>query len=232
MLRVSIDGGPLAGTVTSAPDGIDCGTDCTQHFGGGRSVILTATPRKNHLFVGWGGACAGAGAERQCAVTTERLKDVVATFAPVPPPPVKLRALSISPTRWHLTRKKSKKYRTLAQRQATRSWLRIELSQPATGTLEVLQARDGKKVGKGAAARCVKSKTKTKLRPSQRCTRFVVLPRAQRTLRLLEGRTVAELTPRIGKRTLTPGRYRLRLTVRDSAGNVSARTTKSVSVTR
>ncbi len=231
-LRVTVDGGPLRGTVTSNPPGIDCGTDCSQFYGGSRPVILTATARKNFVFAGWDGACAAAGQERRCAVTTEQAKDVIARFVPVPPPPVRIRALSVSPTRWHLTRKPSPTRRTLASRQATRARLAIQLNEPGTGRLEVLQARPGRTVGRGRTARCVKAGTSSRVPSNRRCTRFVALPSATRTLRLLEGRTVAELTPRIGRRTLTPGRYRLRLTVRDAAGNSAVRETGSITLTR
>ncbi len=232
-LRVHIDGGVLRGRVTSEPRGIDCGTDCTQLFGGGagRVVELTAWEHPRSQFVGWGGACEAAGTERKCLVTMEQARDAVARFQPVPPPPVRIHSLSVSPTRWHLTRPKTKTRRTLASRQATKARLRINLSQPATGRLEVLEARPGRKRGSGANATCVKVSPATRLTAAQRCTRFARLPVTQ-TLRLLEGRTTAEVGPRFGRRTLTPGRYRLRLTVTDEAGNTAARETKTITLTR
>ncbi|MFA4930086.1 MAG: NHL repeat-containing protein, partial [Patulibacter sp.] len=230
-LTVALGGGPLRGRVYSEPRGIDCGTDCSQQIGTGRLVTMTTQTYSGSRFVGWGGACAAAGTAPQCTVTMDQAQQVAAIFEAVPPPPVQIRSLSISPTRWHLTRAKTKTRRTLASRQATRSKLTIRLSQPATGRLEVFEARSGRKIGSGPSARCAQVSGKTRVTRSRQCTRFVRLP-VTRTLRLLEGRTTAELTPRIGGRTLKPGRYRLRLTVTDVAGNTAVADTKSITLTR
>ena len=45
------------GRVVSAPDGIDCGTRCSQLFDFGRLVSITATANNNSGFWGWTGAC-------------------------------------------------------------------------------------------------------------------------------------------------------------------------------
>ncbi len=230
-LSVALGGGPLRGRVTSDPAGVDCGTDCSQRYGTGRTVTLTARPYSKSRFVGWGGACAAAGTAPQCTVPMTQAQQVAAIFEAVPPPPVKIRSLSVSPTRWHLTRKRSKTRRTLSSRQATRAKLKIRLSEEATGRLEVLEARPGRKRGRGDNATCVKVASGARVSSSRRCTRFARLP-VSRKLRLLAGRTTAELLPRIGKRTLRPGRYRLRLTVTDEAGNTAVAETKSITVTR
>lgn len=230
-LNVQIDGGVLRGRVTSEPRGIDCGTDCSQLYGGSQTIELTVWDHPRNQFAGWGGACALAGTARTCTVSMDQARHVVASFVPVPPPPVRLTGLSVSPTKWHLTRKKTKTRRTLKSRQATVATLKIRLTQPATGILEVLQARPGRKRGSGANARCVKVAATTRLSAKQRCTRFVRLPVSQK-LRLLEGRTAAEVSSRFGRRTLTPGRYRLRLTVTDEAGNTAAAETKTITLTR
>jgi hypothetical protein len=65
------------GAVTSAPAGIDCGSDCSEAFAGGTVVTLTATPSRNFAFTGWSGACSGAG---PCTVTMDAAKSVRATF--------------------------------------------------------------------------------------------------------------------------------------------------------
>lgn len=43
------------GTVTSSPEGIDCGGVCQASFDSGRTVTLTPTPDSNSMFVGWSG---------------------------------------------------------------------------------------------------------------------------------------------------------------------------------
>ncbi len=48
-------GGQGAGIVTSLPDGISCGLDCTADFAVGTAVVLTATPYAGSVFRGWGG---------------------------------------------------------------------------------------------------------------------------------------------------------------------------------
>jgi hypothetical protein len=65
------------GTVTSAPSGINCGTTCSASFPLGNSVTLTATPGAGSIFVGWGGACTGAGS---CTVTMNSDQTVFAQF--------------------------------------------------------------------------------------------------------------------------------------------------------
>lgn len=230
-LRVDVDGGAIRGTVTSDPPGIDCGTDCIQSYGGGRPVILKAQAAKDSVFAGWGGACAGAGLETSCAVSMAQAQTATATFTPVPPPPVKILGLSLSTTKWHLTRKRSATRRTLKSRQATRARMTVRLSQPGKGRLRVTQARAGMKTGKGKTQSCVKISTGTKVARNKRCTRFAVLP-VSRSLRLLEGRTVLEVMPRFGRRTLAPGLYRLQLTVTDEAGNQATKTTRSIRITR
>ena len=47
-----------AGTVTSAPAGIGCGTTCAAPFTWGTTVQLSATPAAGSIVTGWSGPCA------------------------------------------------------------------------------------------------------------------------------------------------------------------------------
>src|SRR5262249_8305071 len=54
--------GTGAGTVTSSPDGINCGNTCSASFPTNSSVTLTAAAAAGSVFVGWsGGGCSGTG---------------------------------------------------------------------------------------------------------------------------------------------------------------------------
>jgi hypothetical protein len=68
-----------AGTVTSTPTGISCGTDCSELYNSGTSVTLSAVPAQGSNFIGWGGGvCSGTGA---CIVTVTANMSVTAIFA-------------------------------------------------------------------------------------------------------------------------------------------------------
>ncbi|HSB67815.1 MAG TPA: choice-of-anchor tandem repeat GloVer-containing protein, partial [Candidatus Methylomirabilis sp.] len=68
-----------AGTVTSSPDGIDCGATCGADFASGTSVTLTAAPDTSSTFTGWDGACSGS--SPTCALAMDQVQTVTATFA-------------------------------------------------------------------------------------------------------------------------------------------------------
>ena len=72
--------GASAGTVTSAPAGINCGATCSASFMSGTVVTLTATPSANWVFRGWSGGCTGS---EGCVVTVSAATTVTATFAQV-----------------------------------------------------------------------------------------------------------------------------------------------------
>ena len=75
--------GSGAGTVTSAPIGINCAATCTAQFPGGTIVTLTATPDGGSVFAGWtNGSCAGTGT---CQAVTDAM--VTAVFNIAPPTP-------------------------------------------------------------------------------------------------------------------------------------------------
>jgi virginiamycin B lyase len=78
--------GSGAGSVTSAPPGIDCGATCSATFASGTHVTLSATPAAGSTFTGWtGSGCSGTGT---CTVVMASDETATATFtAPAPPPP-------------------------------------------------------------------------------------------------------------------------------------------------
>ena len=79
-LTVGTTGGG-SGTVTSNPDGITCGSDCSEDYVSGTEVILTATPDTGSTFTGWAGeGCSGTGT---CTVTMDVEQQVTATFIPM-----------------------------------------------------------------------------------------------------------------------------------------------------
>src|SRR5688572_2205159 len=87
-LTVTKSGAGL-GIVDSDPPGITaCSTTCSATFTTGTIVNLTATPQGGSTFLGWGGACSGAGA---CSVDMSRDRAVTATFDP----PVSLSTLTL-----------------------------------------------------------------------------------------------------------------------------------------
>ncbi len=73
------------GTVTSAPAGIDCGSDCEQDYTSFTRVTLTAASEPGSRFTGWNGACSGQ--ELTCELTMDEAKAVTAGFEADPPPP-------------------------------------------------------------------------------------------------------------------------------------------------
>jgi Fe-S cluster biogenesis protein NfuA len=73
--------GTGAGTVTSTPAGISCGSTCEAEFEEGKEVELTAAPDEGSEFVKWSGACKGAGS---CKVTMSAAQSVTAVFKALP----------------------------------------------------------------------------------------------------------------------------------------------------
>ena len=74
-----------SGTVTSSPDGIDCGVDCYEPYVIGTTVTLTATPNAG-IVSGWSDcdADSGLGITSTCTVTMTEDRSVTATFMGAP----------------------------------------------------------------------------------------------------------------------------------------------------
>jgi uncharacterized repeat protein (TIGR02543 family) len=69
------------GTITSSPDGINCGVksgSCSSKFGQGTSVSLTATPDPGSVWAGWTGGCTGQ--NLSCTVVITKDTSVQANF--------------------------------------------------------------------------------------------------------------------------------------------------------
>jgi uncharacterized repeat protein (TIGR02543 family) len=70
--------GTGAGSVTSAPAGIDCGSACSASFDYNTSVTLTATAETGSTFAGWNGTCTGS--LISCTILMDTAKTVTAIF--------------------------------------------------------------------------------------------------------------------------------------------------------
>ena len=79
-----VSSGDGAGSITSAPPGIDCGGDCSETYVSMTPVTLTATPEAGSAFTGWSEAsCPGTA---PCVVIMTEDRAVTATFEGNPPP--------------------------------------------------------------------------------------------------------------------------------------------------
>lgn len=72
--------GAGTGSVTSAPQGISCPSQCSSTFVSGSSVTLTAAPASGAGFGGWTGACSGT--SPSCTLTITSNQTVGASFLP------------------------------------------------------------------------------------------------------------------------------------------------------
>lgn len=89
-LSVTVTGlGTAAGTVRSAPAGIECGASCSHVYARGARVTLTAQPAPGSVLLGWGG-CAGAGGAT-CTLTLGADRTITAAFGPAPAGPLRVR---------------------------------------------------------------------------------------------------------------------------------------------
>jgi uncharacterized delta-60 repeat protein len=72
--------GTGAGTVTSNPAGIDCGSDCSNMYPAGDDVILTAAASAGSTFSSWGGDCSSCGQTAACNVEMTSDRNCQAAF--------------------------------------------------------------------------------------------------------------------------------------------------------
>jgi hypothetical protein len=80
-ITVSSKGGAATGTVamTQPAAGFTCTSSCTASLDNGTQAALATQPGANSKFVGWGGACVGAGG---CNLTMDGAKTISAVFGP------------------------------------------------------------------------------------------------------------------------------------------------------
>jgi hypothetical protein len=130
---------------------------------------------------------------------------------------LKIDRLRITPRRFAASRsaRAARKVRKAARRApdgATITWL---LNRRATVRLSVTKVVTGRRVG----GRCVTATSKAKRRGAT-CTRTVAVGTLKRSA--IAGENAVRLTGRIGRRTLTPGRYRVTVRATGADGRTAA----------
>jgi hypothetical protein len=85
--------GTGAGTVTSSPAGINCGSACSHAYPANAIVTLTAKAKLGSRFAGWAGACTGTST---CKTRMNAARTVAATFKVIPPPRTQITGKAIS----------------------------------------------------------------------------------------------------------------------------------------
>jgi DNA-binding beta-propeller fold protein YncE len=210
-----VTAGTGTGTVSSAPDGVWCPTDCRQGYSPGAVVRLEARAASGSSFTGWSGACAGSG---PCDVSMGADRSVTAAFVatgpPAPAPPA-----GLGPT--------SQPAPTGAASATARDRTAPRLRGVSLRPRRVRAPRSG------ATIAAVASGATLRYALSERGVLTIAVERADRRgrYRVLQGqvrRTTAagahRLTfrARLRGRALRAGRYRLVLRAADAAGNRSA----------
>ena len=79
--------GAAEGSITSSPEGIDCGKNCEQVYEKGLNVSVQAAPAEGAIFGGWSGDCADFDTELVCQLKLDKDRTAVADFT-YPPPAV------------------------------------------------------------------------------------------------------------------------------------------------
>jgi uncharacterized delta-60 repeat protein len=98
--------GSGAGSVASAPGGVDCGATCAGRFDDASAVTLTATPAAGSTFAGWSGA--GCSGTAPCTVTMSADLAVTAAFSALPATTTTTSTRTTPPPRKHFVLKSSR----------------------------------------------------------------------------------------------------------------------------
>jgi uncharacterized repeat protein (TIGR02543 family) len=80
-LKVQLQGN---GTITSSPNGIQCGTDCEEQYTTNTSITLSATPDTDYVFGNWSGACQGKTPTCLVSMNTDQSVTAVFDYSPTP----------------------------------------------------------------------------------------------------------------------------------------------------
>jgi hypothetical protein len=86
-----------AGTITSTPSGINCGSTCEAGFAVNTPVTLAAAPASGFEFRGWSGVCTGTGS---CRLTMSTNQAATATFVDLNGSPEVFPAGGVWPLGW------------------------------------------------------------------------------------------------------------------------------------
>ena len=73
--------GSGSGTITSNPQGIYCGDDCTETYDENTLITLTADPNIDSTFLYWSDDCSNCGANTSCQITIDADKTCSAIFS-------------------------------------------------------------------------------------------------------------------------------------------------------
>ena len=158
--------GTGSGTVSSAPAGIDCGTDCAENYPSFTNVTLTATPEPGSTFEGWGGDCEGS-AGSTCELTMLEATTVTAEFTADPPPPAgkpRLSNLKIKPKSKKVRRGKKVTFKVKVKNTGDATAKKLKVC--AKGPKKLVKVPKCRKPGNLAAgkSKTVKFKVKVKKR--------------------------------------------------------------------
>jgi hypothetical protein len=181
-----VKAGTGAGTVVSAPAGIDCGGDCTEAYGRDTQVTLAAGAAEGSRFEGFsGGGCSGR--EPTCTVTMSEARTVTATFTLVPavaPTPSATPSPAVTPSQqpYTLPRRAARLSVRVAPRRDRRRPFRFRVYGRLThpSAVRALDACQGRVTVRFKAGRKTISSRRTRLTRSCRYSQRVTFRSARR----------------------------------------------------